>query len=88
MAYQAIKKVLPILNPMTLGVDLGQTKTVTLSSGIRIQRPRRPLAIGSESSASLGSKKAQELALSTSLEAALRTPREAADAAKSSRSKS
>ena len=40
MAYHPIKKVRPLLKPMSIGVDLGLTNTVTLSSGTQIQGPR------------------------------------------------
>ena len=40
MAYQPIKKVRHILKPLSIGVDLGLTNTVTLSNGSQIQGPR------------------------------------------------
>jgi putative transposase len=40
MAYQPIKRVRAIVKPMSVGVDLGLTNTVTLSSGTQIQGPR------------------------------------------------
>ena len=40
MAYQPIKKVRHIRKPLSIGVDLGLTNTVTLSNGSTIQGPR------------------------------------------------
>jgi putative transposase len=40
MAYQPIKKVRSVVKPVSIGIDLGLTNTVTLSNGIQIQGPR------------------------------------------------
>ena len=40
MAYQPIKKVRHIVKPLSIGVDLGLTNTVTLSNGSKVQGPR------------------------------------------------